>query len=310
MNLFTPFAGTRSEPAPTRPAPPRAALCLPSPDPQLVDAVRERVTTGLYVPGSRLTLTELRDATGCDADALRPALDQLAATGIVKTVRGRWRVVDDLPAGHAARRAAQLLGTVIGQGGYPPDAGLPGRRALARILLAPADVVTQALALLADQHLLYFSGSSQPRVVNPPSGRRRTVWRERMYAIARKHPTRPRQSAPFNRPDIQAARDAAINRWRQGTCLPDKDMTRQERRQGEALERLASNACARAVRQLPHEHPGLRQAAVRVLACWDLPTEDVPLHERLYRNTVLATALADLADEIAAPSRAPQYPRR
>ncbi|MEV1042351.1 GntR family transcriptional regulator [Streptomyces sp. NPDC050204] len=309
MNPFTPLPGIHPEPAPTSPTPSRTP-CSPSPDPQLVAAVRERITAGFYVPGSRLTLPELRDATGCDAEALRPALDQLATTGTVEAVNGRWRVMDDRPAGHSARRAAQLLGAVICQGGYPPDAGLPGRRELTRILLAPAADVTQALALLADQRVLYFSGTSQPRITNPPSGRRPTVWRERMYAIARKHPTRPRHSAPFNRPDIHAARDAAINRWRQGTCLPDKDMTRQERRQGEALERLASNACDRAVRQLPHEHPGLRQAAVRVLACWDLPTEDVPLHERLYRSTVLATALADLADEIAAPSRAPQYPRR
>ncbi|MGW2105024.1 hypothetical protein [Streptomyces sp. NPDC001948] len=280
------------------------------PDSQLVAVVRERVTAGLYVPGSRLTLTELCHATGCDADALRPVLDQLAATGIIEAVKGRWRVVDDRPAGHAARRAAQLLGTVIDQGAYPPDTGLPGRRELTRILLAPADAVTQALALLADQRILHFSGTSQPRVVKPPSGRRLTVWRERMYAIARNHPTRPRHSAPFNRQDIRSARDAAINRWRQGTCLPDKDMTRQETRQDEALQRLASHAYDRAVRQLPHEHPGLRQAAVRVLACWDLPTEDVPLHERLYRVTVLATALSDLADEITAPSRTAQNPRR
>ncbi|MER5617749.1 hypothetical protein [Streptomyces sp. NPDC002215] len=309
MSPFTPFTGTRPEPAPTRPTPSRA-LASPSPDLQLVAAVRERVTAGYYVPGSRLTLTELCLTTGCDADALRPVLDQLAATGIVQAVNGRWRVVDGRPPGHAARRAAQLLGAVIGQGAYPPDTGLPGRRELTRILLAPADVVTQALALLADQHVLYFSGSSQPRVANPPSGQRLAVWRERLYAIAREHPTRPRHSAPFNRQDIRSARNAAINRWRQGTCLPDKDMNQQETRQGEALKRLASNAYDRAVRQLPHEHPGLRQAAVRTLACWDLPTENVPVHERLYRLTVLATALSDLADEIAAPSRTDQYPRR
>ncbi|MGY3056205.1 DNA-binding transcriptional MocR family regulator [Streptomyces sp. TE3672] len=309
MNPFTPFPGVHPEPTPTGPTPSQTP-CSASPVPQLVAAVRERITAGYYVPGSRLTLTELRDATGCDADTLRPALDQLAATGIVEAVNGRWRVVDDLPAGHAARRAAQLLGTVIGQGGYPPDAGLPGRRELTRILLAPAAVVTQALAVLADQRVLYFSGGSQPRVVSSLSGRRPAVWRERLFAIAREDPARPRQSAPFNRPDIQAARDAAINRWRRGTCPPDEDMTRQETRQGEALKRLASNAYDRAVRQLPHEHPGLRQAAVRVLVCWDLPTEDVPLHERLYRSTVLATALADLAGEIAAPSWAAQYPRR
>ncbi|WP_326681594.1 hypothetical protein [Streptomyces sp. NBC_01237] len=289
-------------PATTGPQPPYLAAAA---------EIRARIADGLYTPGARLTMAHL---TGCTDHApadLHKALDHLAHLAdihAVHAVNGRWYVRDDRPSGHTARRAAHLLGTVIGQGAYPPGTRLPVRQVLARILLAtPADV-TQALNLLADQRVL-LPGRARPHVAQPPGGLPPEQWPQRLLAITGQDPTRQQESAPFSRPDIQATLDAALHHWQHGTCLPARDMTLQETLQHDVLARLARNTYRRAATR-PLEHSRLRQAAARATACRQLPTVAVPLHERQYRFTVLETALADLAHELTEPTRPGRDPRR
>ncbi|MEE1736486.1 hypothetical protein PUR49_08230 [Streptomyces sp. BE147] len=300
----------------TAPPRPETAEVPPSPagpQPTYLDAADEilaRITDGLCTPGTRLTLTYLTRCTDYAATDLRLAMEHLAGTDAVEAVKERWYVPDDRPDGYTARRAAQLLGAVIGQGAYPPDTRVPVREELARILLAtPADV-NQALDLLAGRGVLRFSSRARPRVERLPGGLPAEQWPQRLLAIAREDPTRQRLSAPFSRPDIQATRDAALQRWRYGTCLPARDMTWQETLQHDVLARVARKAYDRADQQFPQQDPRLREAAARAMACRDLPTVGVPLHERLYRFAVLATALADLANALATPARYGSAPRR
>ncbi|MGY3676613.1 hypothetical protein [Streptomyces sp. TE33382] len=276
------------------------------PQPTYLDAADEilaRIADGLYTPGTRLTLTSLTGCTDHAASDLRLALEHLAGTDAIDVVKERWYVPDDRPDGYTAHRAAQLLGAVIGQGAYPPGTRTPLRDELARILLTtPADV-NRALGLLADQGVLHFTDRTLPRVAQPPGGLPAEQWPQRLLATAREDPARQRLSAPFSRPDIQATRDAALQRWKYGACLSARDMTRQETLQHDVLARVARKAYDRADQQSPHQDSRLREAAARATACRDLPTVDVPLHERLYRFTVLATALTDLANALATPAR-------
>ncbi|MFF4859959.1 GntR family transcriptional regulator [Streptomyces rubiginosohelvolus] len=69
-------------PAPCNPGHGGVAL-LPEAEDQVVGTVRALVASGRYVPGARLTVTELRRSTGHPARRLRSALERLAAEGII-----------------------------------------------------------------------------------------------------------------------------------------------------------------------------------------------------------------------------------
>ncbi|MEV6421713.1 GntR family transcriptional regulator [Streptomyces sp. NPDC051662] len=297
---MTSFATPATGPRPAAPVPAGPGTSLPRrpppADPQVVAAVRERLTTGYYVPGARLTMTELHSATGYSADTLRPALDQLATTNLVT---GRWRVPDHRPDNHAPVRTRDLLAAMIDHGAYPANTSLPARGELATLLLATPVTLSRALCLLGDEGVLHLSGHARPRVLPSSSaGSSRAAWPPDLAAVQRALPRRRRPGASYDRETLRGIRAAARERWKSGVCLSPDAMAQQEERQAEVLCRLVLTAYDRAAGQPPGMHPRLRSAAARTMACNTLP-RNVPLHERQFRFTVLASALADLADSLA-----------
>jgi DNA-binding transcriptional MocR family regulator len=61
---------------------------------QLAGILRGRINTGKYAPGARLpTITAMVGETGLAPDTVRRAVRELAAEGLVRTVRGRGTFV-------------------------------------------------------------------------------------------------------------------------------------------------------------------------------------------------------------------------
>ncbi|MEV7959086.1 GntR family transcriptional regulator [Streptomyces sp. NPDC088141] len=268
----------------------------------MVTAIRDRITAGHYVPGARLRLNELQGYyTGYSGAELRPALDQLATTDLVN---GRWWVADHRPGDHAVRRTQNLLAAMIDHGAYPPGTELPTRTELATILLANQVTLSRAIELLAVEGVLLLSGNSRPRALPRPRCGSSWVGLPPDFAdVLRALPQGRSSGAAHSRNAIRGICDTARERWRSGICLPADAMTLQETLQGDILCRLVLSAYEQVADRPAGGYPRLRSAAARAMACAHLPTV-APLHERLFRFTVLATALADLADELASrPAR-------
>ncbi|MEU0100408.1 GntR family transcriptional regulator [Streptomyces sp. NPDC006267] len=260
-------------------------------------AVRDRITAGYYLPGARLTLRELTSSTGHDSAALRPALDHLAATGLIT---GRWRVADPRPE-HRTARAGALLAGMIDRGAWPAGTVLPARSVLVRILLTEPAHITRALGELADGGVLHLGPKGPARVLPAPADApARNPWppgeKELLDAL-------PRQTLPgaaHSGYALHLVRHTARERWKGGVCLSPRAMAEQEGRQAETVHRLVTRAFEQTAHRAPTLFPAVRSTAAQVMACHALPTTG-PLYERLYRLATLATALAYLADALGAP---------
>ncbi|MFF8617934.1 GntR family transcriptional regulator [Streptomyces sp. NPDC015350] len=284
----------------------------PPADADVLTHVRDRIAAGQYVPGTRLTLHELHDATGHPHAQLRLALEHLAGEGVVNgRGRSRWRVPGDRPV----ERTRHLLAELISHGAYLPGNELPPLPGLAAALLTSTAVLHEALPLLAGDGLLDLAEGPhpRPRVLQPPGTHpSQDVWPPAWAEVLRVPPGQQRTGASRGRHDLREISDRARWRWHHGVCLPAKVTSEQEVRQSTVQHRLVREACGRMDTGSRSGHVGLRAAAARVMACASLPADGL-LHQRAYRITVLAAALADLADELFA-SRPPRpsvpYPAR
>ncbi|WP_405196316.1 GntR family transcriptional regulator [Streptomyces anulatus] len=268
-----------------------------STDMRVVRAVRARIDAGHYVPGTRLTLTELRNSTGHSLKDLRRALEHLAATGHVV---GRWQAPDPRADDHAVTRARDLLAAMIGHGAYPPGAPMPTRAALSTILLTePADLA-RALLRLADEGVIGLSGRARPRVPPPQDDRSSpVVWPPGPDEVRAALPRPRRPGAGHDRAALHLVRCAARERFKNGVCAGPATMGEQEELQAETLSSLVATAYEGTAHREHRSFLPVRSAAARSMACNALPT-NVPLYERLFRFTVLATSLDDLAEALAA----------
>ncbi|MFJ1742555.1 hypothetical protein ACIOG4_28260 [Streptomyces microflavus] len=259
-----------------------------------VRAVRDRISAGYYLPGARLTLSELTTSTGHDAAALRLALDYLATTGLVT---GRWQAADPRPE-HRTERARALLAGMIARGAWPAGTVLPARSVLVRILLTEPAHISRALGELADEGLLYLGPKGPARVLPAPA---RTPWPPGEKELLDALPSRTLPGATHNAYTLHQVRYAARQRWKGGVCLSPTAMTEQEDRQAESVYRFVTRAFERTSRHQPPILPAVPSTAAQVMACHALPRAG-PLYERLYRFATLAAALAHLADALAAPA--------
>lgn len=256
--------------------------------------LRDQIATGFYVPGTRLTLRALRGATGYSYPELRPALERLVPTGLI---RGRWHVVDHRPPDHGIHRTRRLLVAMIDHGAFPPGTELPVGTDLAKALLTTPVTVKRALRSLADDGVLHLSRSLHARsTASACSAPSPDAWLSALADVQRAQPQR--SATPFDRDVIRGIRDFAQGRWRSGICLPSHVMTVQETLQRDVLCRLVHAACEQVAGRGEGEDARLRSVAACAMACASQPVEGLQC-ERLFRFAVLATALADLADELA-----------
>ncbi|WP_217231271.1 GntR family transcriptional regulator [Streptomyces anulatus] len=279
-------------------APPRRAPSTPVPagvEEQVVFDVGARVASGRYVPGARLTLAELRRSTGHAPRQLRPALDHLAGQGVITS---DWLIPDTRPEGHTVTRTRDLLAAMINHGAYPAGRPLPTRGVLATALLAGPSDLDRALRLLAGENVISLSGNARSHVLPRPGSPGRGAWPPGHDQVRDALPKERRQGAGHDRPTLLRVREAARDRWKSGVC-PDPDtMTDQEQRQAETLHRLISRAYTHTTGCDPRSYAPVRSAAGRSMACGALPTHG-PLHERMFRFTVLAASLHDLIEALA-----------
>ncbi|MFI1226210.1 MULTISPECIES: GntR family transcriptional regulator [unclassified Streptomyces] len=288
----------------TSPSSPAAAVHGAPSTPVAVRAVRDRITAGYYLPGARLTLRELATSTSHDPTALRPALDHLATTGLVT---GRWRVADPHPE-HRTARARALLSGMIDRGAWPAGTTLPALSVLVRLLLTEGAHIAQALGELADEGVLDLAAKGPARVLPAPAdARARAPWSPGEEELLDALPSSTRPGAAHDGYTLHLVRHAARKRWKGGVCLPPIAMAEQEGRQAETVHRLITRAFEATVRRAPDFLPDVRSAAAQVMACHALPRTGA-LYERLYRLATLATALAHLADALAAPAATRDHP--
>ncbi|MFF8916892.1 hypothetical protein ACF08M_27130 [Streptomyces sp. NPDC015032] len=125
--------------------------------------------------------------------------------------------------------------------------------------------------------------------------------------MQRAQPHQQRSATSFDRDAIRGIRDFAQGRWRSGICLPSHVMTVQETFQRDVLCRLAHATCEQVAGRGEGEYARLLSVAACAMACASQPVAGLQ-YERLFRFAVLATALADLADELASPRNTPTTP--
>ncbi|MET8605660.1 GntR family transcriptional regulator [Streptomyces rubiginosohelvolus] len=280
------------------PSTPAAAADGAPATPVAVRAVRNRITAGYYLPGARLTLRELATSTGHDPAALRPALDHLATTSLVT---GRWWVADPHPE-HRTARARALLAGMIARGAWPAGTTLPALSVLVRLLLTEPAHTAEALGELADEGVLDLAAKAPARVLPAPANTlARAPWSPGERELIAALPRRTRPGAAHDGYTLHLVRHTARKRWKGGVCLPPTAMAEQEGRQAETVNRLITRAFESTARRAPDLLPDVRSTAAQVMACHALPRTG-PLYERLYRHATLATALAHLADALAAPA--------
>ncbi|WP_145503812.1 GntR family transcriptional regulator [Streptomyces sp. CFMR 7] len=262
---------------------------------EALSTVRARVASGRYVPGTRLTLTELAAGTGHTSRQLRPALEQLAAEGVITADR---RIPDTRPQDHGATRTRNLLASMISHGAYPAATPLPTRGILTSILLAGRTDLHQALRLLAAEQVISLSGNARPRVLSSGTGAPGpSPWPPGPGQVLGALPAVRRPGAGHDRATLAQVRRTARERWRSGLGPAPEAMTDQEQRQAETLHRLITRALDHTSGGDPRSCTAVRSAAARSMACAALPTHG-PLHERLFRFAVLATALHDLIEAL------------
>lgn len=283
-----------------------ARTALPLPSSQVVDhaavsAILERITASCYIPGTRLTFRELSASTGYEPAVLRPALDHLTTTGAVE---GRWLVADPRPE-QRMERTRNLLAGMIDRGAWPGGTTLPARTVLVRMLLAEPAHITVAYAHLAGRGVLRLTSQGPTPVLPAPDGSpARAPWPAAENDVLNALPARTHTGAGHDQDALPHLCYQARQQWKSGVTLPDPAMTQQEKRQAETVHHLIIRAVELTSGRPPTFLPALRSAAARVMACHALPTTG-PLHDRLYRFTTLATALAHLADALAAPGTGP-----
>ncbi|MFE7484996.1 GntR family transcriptional regulator [Streptomyces sp. NPDC057552] len=270
----------------------------PVADQAAVRDVQDRITGGYYVPGAKLTLRELSASSGHDFSALRGALDHLTTTGLVTS---RGRVADPRP-GYRAERAKALLSGMIERGAWPAGTALPARLVLGRLLLTEPAHLTQALVALADEGVLRMEPKGPPRVLPAPADSpARAPWPPGEKEVLDALPSKTLPGAAHDAGSLHLVAHAVRERYKDGVCLPSEAMTLQEGRQAETVHRLVTRAFVHTSGHAPTRFTTVRSTAAQVMACHALPRTG-PLYERLYRLATLATALAHLADALAAPA--------
>ncbi|MFD8727696.1 GntR family transcriptional regulator [Streptomyces sp. NPDC059611] len=263
--------------------------------------VHDRITSGYYVPGSKLTLRELSASTGHDSSVLREVLDHLTTTtGLVTRVNKGWRIADPRP-GYRAERARGVLSGMIARGAWPAGTVLPARLVLGRLLLTEPAHLTQALGALADEGVLRMEPKGPPTVLPAPAGSpARDPWPPGEKEVLDALPSKTLPGAAHDADSLHLVAHAVRERYKDGVCLPSEAMTMQESRQAETVHRLVIRAFTHTSGHATTHFLAVRSTAAQVMACHALPSNG-PLYERLYRITVLATTLAHLADALAKP---------
>jgi DNA-binding GntR family transcriptional regulator len=120
----------------------------------IADSLRERITTGVYAPGSALpSEATLCAEYGVARNTLRRALDELSTGGLITVLPGRGRIVastNDVARGDEPqyRRLAAVLRGMIESGEMAPGARIPSEAELAHAHSIARGTVRQALAAL------------------------------------------------------------------------------------------------------------------------------------------------------------------
>ncbi|MEV7279738.1 GntR family transcriptional regulator [Streptomyces sp. NPDC093111] len=134
----------------------------------ITDYVRTAITTGRYLPGTRLGPGRVADELALGRSSLirvELAFQDLCGEGLVTfSSPGKWWVtVHDRPV-----QIAALLRTLIRAGVYPPETHLPSLVPLARALVSSAPDVSAALRTLQEEGAVIRGSWVRPTVHPAP----------------------------------------------------------------------------------------------------------------------------------------------
>jgi DNA-binding GntR family transcriptional regulator len=180
----------------------------------IVETISRDIASGHYPAGSFLpSVHALSRRLGARPHAVRRALRQLEAAGVLGGTQGRPRVVlaGEDPIGRTRyEQVAAQLGARIAQGAMPPGARVPGESALAVAIGVSRSTIREALALLEVSGEVVRRGGRRYVAGSPPSP-------DLAYEVVADHVRRAisgRQSYPGGRlpGETQLAADYGVSR--------------------------------------------------------------------------------------------------
>ncbi|MGW5927207.1 hypothetical protein ACWF2L_13280 [Streptomyces anulatus] len=264
---------------------------------QYTDAVGELerlLQTGDLLPGRGLDPSGLAHLTGYTSTAMYYALQQLAFRGAVEAADGRWIVPDERSAQASARRAHKVLEAMIQQHAFPPGSVLPPTSDLSFTLLTGRRAMTTALDDLV-RHSTLDRAATRYAVPAEPPHPGPTPRPEPSAFPARGRPRLPEVSKAPDRLAVRHLRDTARAQWETAERLSHSTLAQRETLQHDLLRRLTL-AAGRLDGQPVSILVPVRAACTRAQAAAGTPM--ATLGDRHWRYAVLATLLADLADEL------------
>ncbi|WP_435598423.1 hypothetical protein [Streptomyces anulatus] len=243
--------------------------------------------TGDLLPGRDLAPADLAHLTGYTSTAMQYALRQPAIKGAVEAA-------DDRSAQNSARRARKVLQAMIHQHAFPPGSALPSAGDLSFTLLTARRALVTAVDDLVRHRALDHTGTryAVPAEQPHPGPAPRP---EPAASFTRGRPRLPEVSDAPDRLAVRHLRDTARAQWETAERLSLIDLVQRETLQRDLLRRLTL-ATGRLDGQQAFSLGPVRAALARARAATG--SQMVTLGDRRWRYAVLATLLADLADEL------------
>ncbi|MFJ6809086.1 hypothetical protein ACIQRK_24170 [Streptomyces anulatus] len=250
--------------------------------------------TGDLLPGRDLAPADLARLTGYTSTAMYYALRQLATKGAVEAADDRWIVPDDRSAQNSARRAQRVLQAMIHQHAFPPGSALPPTGDLSFTLLTVRRALVTALDDLVRHGALDGAGTRYAVPAEKPhSGP--TPRPDPAASPTRGRPRLPVVSDAPDRLAVRHLRDTARVQWETAELISHTVLVQRETLQRDLLRRLTL-ATGRLDGQQASSLGPARAALARARAA--AGSQMSTLGDRHWRYAVLATLLADLADQL------------
>ncbi|MEU6663809.1 GntR family transcriptional regulator [Streptomyces sp. NPDC046821] len=265
----------------------------PGPNVQdIANRIRASITTGTYPPGSYLSAGRLNTELGCEPALLvrvQRALTDLEGEGLITIPQqNRVRVAGETEQLDQVSQTTDWIRLLIQNGVYPPRTIIPTRRDLARLLVTPTTVLTQAMRVLHEEKTVIAYTGTPTRVcaelpfeaAEPPD---LSTLLARLDAVAL-------PDADLSPDNISAMRQQARNWWHKRFTPHPEALTHTFR----SLAATTAYLIPLADQQYPDDQRVrtlLRTAAITALA--ELPKD---FDRRVWRAACLGAAVVEILE--------------
>ncbi|MEU4486607.1 GntR family transcriptional regulator [Streptomyces purpurascens] len=254
----------------------------------IADTVRRAITDGAHPPGSLLGARRIATQVGAPTvERVDLALQDLQREGLLNiSPSKRVRVVGRAQRAERPEQIAEWLRYLIQSGVYPPYTVLPPLQPLARSLVSSTPDVTEALRLLAKQHILLIRRGHRALVLpDPPFPTAAPPDLDDLILALTRRATPDEQ---LTATDVLAACTQTHSWWASRTLPPPDKADVLIATLTAAVTRLVSRAAEHHC-QDPEVRTILRRAAVTALK--ERPSDR---WEQIWRTACLGTLVRDL----------------